>query len=75
LAIWTRKEAYGKATGAGVNFQMNQRNLQGQSGFEFNFNDEKQDWRLHQIQPNRDFIACVVHESHQPLPIKAFTRL
>jgi len=59
---------------------MNQRNLhqhnaQGQSDFEFGFNDGKQDWRLLQIQPNTELIACVVHESHHPLSIKTFTRL
>jgi len=75
LSIWTRKEAYGKATGAGINFQMNQRNLQGELDFEFLFNDGAHDWRLQQIQPTKDFIASIVHESHQPLSIKAFTLL
>jgi len=72
LAIWTRKEAYGKARGIGINFQMNQRNLVGESDYDFTFSDEKHNWRLVQIQPNEDFIACVVHENHAPLSIKAF---
>ena len=75
LAIWTRKEAYGKATGKGINFQMNERNLISAEDHEYHFNDEQKDWRLLQIQPEKDFIACVVHETHQPLSIKAFKLL
>jgi len=77
LAIWTRKEAYGKARGIGINFQMNQRNLinpQDHDGV-YNFNDEDNDWRLIQLHPSEDFIACVVHQSHEPLSIKAFNSL
>jgi len=74
LAIWTRKEAYGKAIGQGINFQMNQRNLVGKDVFEYNFNDGQDDWRLLQLQPNPDFIASVVHQGHQELEIKAFNR-
>jgi len=76
LAIWTRKEAYGKAVGTGINFQMNERNLVSdnfaQSPFNYDFNDGKNDWRLLQIQPNSQFIASVVHQSHQDLEIVAF---
>lgn len=75
LAIWTRKEAYGKATGKGINFQMNERNLIGQSEHEYDFNDGSKDWRLLQVQPDDRFIACVVHETHQNLLIKAFNLL
>jgi len=75
LAIWTRKEAYGKATGKGINFQMNERNLRGHNPHEHEFNDSKEDWRLIQVQPDNDFIGCVVHETHQPLTIKAFNSL
>jgi len=78
LSIWTRKEAYGKATGKGINFEMNKRNLvsnnTNESPFDYNFNDGNNDWRLVQIQPSEKFIACVVHEGHQPLSIKTFTR-
>ena len=78
LAIWTRKEAYGKAIGKGINFQMNQRNLVNEdfknSPFHYNFNDGQEDWRLLQIQPDPRFIATVVHQSHQELLIKAFNR-
>ena len=75
LAIWTRKEAYGKATGVGINFQMNQRNLIADSDItqnEYNFNDGLTDWRLLQIEPEPQFIASVVHETYAPLTIKAF---
>ena len=78
LAIWTRKEAYGKAIGKGINFQMNQRNLVNEdfinSPFHYNFNDGQEDWRLLQIQPETRFIGTVVHQSHQELLIKAFNR-
>lgn len=77
LAVWTRKEAYGKAIGQGINFQMNERNLVSDNfkqPFKYNFNDSKDDWRLIQIQPEQRFIACVVHQSHQNLLIKAFNR-
>lgn len=77
LAIWTRKEAYGKARGIGINFQMNRRNLINPQTHhtEYLFNDEQYNWRLLQVQPHEDFIACVVHESHTPLSIKAFKSL
>jgi len=75
LAIWTRKEAYGKAIGKGINFQMNERNLVSSSSFTHNFNDENGDWRLLQIQPDPRFIASVVHQGHYELRIKAFNSL
>jgi len=78
LAIWTRKEAYGKAVGIGINFQMNERNLVSDnfdhSPFSYNFNDGDNNWRLLQIQPDPKFIASVVHQSHQELKIIAFNR-
>ena len=78
LAIWTRKEAYGKAVGVGINFQMNKRNLvsngMNSTPFNYDFNDGENDWRLLQIQPDPRFIASVVHQSHQDLEIIAFNR-
>jgi len=72
LAIWTRKEAYGKAIGQGINFQMNERNLVGDQHCQYGFSDHQQQWQLYQIQPTENFIASVVHAGAQPLLIKAF---
>ena len=78
IAIWTRKEAYGKAIGKGINFQMNQRNLVSDdyvnTPFSYDFNDGEHDWRLLQLQPSPKFVASIVHQSHQNLEIKAFNR-
>ena len=87
LSIWTRKEAYGKATGNGINFRMNAENLISPSqelhkaqttdaDFSFAFNDSlNQAWRCEQFQLGTEFIACVVHEGHQKLSFKAFNSL
>ncbi len=80
LSIWTRKEASGKATGQGINFQMNQRNLinndtNDNNLAQLNYTDEEQRaWRLTQLRLAHDLIGCVVHAGHQPLSIKAFNR-
>lgn len=80
LAIWTRKEAFGKATGLGINFQMNQRNLyqakNGKYSDEHRFQDlEGTNWRCLQLSLGESFIASVVHEEHQELSLKAFKSL
>jgi 4'-phosphopantetheinyl transferase len=75
LSIWTRKEAYGKATGMGINFRMRDMNLASSGAFDLNFladQPEQPPFRLHQFQVGKRFIAAVVHQSHQPLEIKAF---
>ena len=80
-AIWTRKEASGKATGQGINFKMNQRNLvhpdhDRDDLAHLNYVDEKQrPWRLIQLNLGQDLIGCVVHAGDQALSINAFNRL
>lgn len=76
LAIWTRKEAFGKATGRGINFTMNERNLASDGKHELTFfDDDDQAWRLLQMELGEEFIASVVHASHQELSVKAFHSL
>jgi len=72
LAIWTRKEAFGKAIGKGINFKMNALDLSSGNSFDLNFSSHEQDWRLTQIQLPHNVISCVAHEGHQALEIKAF---
>lgn len=72
LAIWTRKEAFGKAIGKGINFKMNAVNLASPDSFELNFSSHDEDWRLRQIQLTDKLISCVTHQGHQALDIKAF---
>ena len=76
LALWTRKEAYGKATGLGINFKMNQRNLVKANKLDLAFaDDDERVWQLSQIQPHKDFIASVVYSGDQSLSVKAFNSL
>jgi len=75
LSIWTRKEAFGKATGVGINFQMNEQNLfvAGDCSHEYQFRDsDGTNWRCLQLAFGDQFISSVVHEQHQELSIKAF---
>ena len=74
LAIWTRKEAYGKAIGKGINFTMKEQNLASMDEpYELNFTDQdKRPWRLNQFEIGDDLIACVVHAGHQPMKLKAY---
>jgi len=72
LSIWTRKEAYGKAVGKGINYKMNQVDLVENDAYDINLNIEHQDWRLIQLQLNDELISCVVHQGHQSLDILTF---
>lgn len=75
LAYWTRKEAYGKAIGQGINFNMRETDLASPGLFELNFsarNNPQQQFRLRQIQIDNDLIVTLVNASHQNLPIQAF---
>ncbi len=81
LAIWTRKEASGKATGQGINFKMNSRELlsfdkAGLACSNHNYFDEQGlPWRLSQLNLKSQHIGCVVHASHEPLRLRAFDEL
>lgn len=72
LAIWTRKEAYGKATGQGINFTMRERELVNDDKPIINFKDDTDKWRLTQLQLSDSHIGCVVHQGHSRLTIKGF---
>lgn len=72
LAIWTRKEAFGKAIGKGINFKMNAIDLASPNRFELSFSSHDSDWQLIQLQLSNDVISCVTHQGDQPLDIKAF---
>ncbi|RBP48898.1 4'-phosphopantetheinyl transferase family protein [Arenicella xantha] len=76
LAIWTRKEAFGKATGKGINFKMNEQDLcSGDHPELLFFGPDDRAWRQYQLALSDTLIASVVHETHEPLAIKAFNAL
>lgn len=79
LSIWTRKEAYGKAIGKGINFKMNQQNLVSDdysTDSAFNFKDsQKRKWRCQPLSLGHDFVASCVYEGHKELTISAFNSL
>jgi len=78
ICIWTRKEAFGKATGVGINFQMNKRNLydaQG-NGHEYQFEDsERNSWSCLQLALGEEFVSSVVYEGHEQLTLQTFKSL
>lgn len=86
LSVWTRKEAYGKATGQGINFQMNEQNLIGlvktpaeqqQASLKpYNFEDkDAQKWRCLTVNLGDNFVASCVHAGHDALSLSAFNSL
>jgi len=60
LALWTRKEAYGKATGRGIRYPMNTVNLcEDFDTATYRFTDtENRSWRLVQFG-FREYVACL----------------
>ncbi|MEM7358471.1 MAG: 4'-phosphopantetheinyl transferase superfamily protein [Pseudomonadota bacterium] len=73
LAYWTRKEAYGKAAGKGINFTMRDIDLASPGDYCLNFSTPENDYRLQQIQLSERLIASLVHEGHRKLAIRAFS--
>jgi len=74
LRIWTRKEAYGKAKGVGINFTMKELDLYSKSHAMAFQCEHDRDWQLLQVHPNSRAIACVVRESHEPFRCRLFTQ-
>lgn len=80
VAIWTRKEAFGKAMGTGINYTMRDTDLSCDetSPFQLNFRyfsereHQQQDWRLQQLQIDDQFVCSVVHADHTPLQLSCF---
>ncbi len=73
LKYWTRKEAFGKARGLGINFTMREHDFSNaQHRFAYQCDDES-NWLFQQIQLEPDLIACVVRESDQAFECKLFT--
>lgn len=74
LAMWTRKESFGKAMGVGINYKMSQVTLVNEESHELDFEHDNTKWRLQQIQLDEDMISCVVHESHRKLKVIGFKK-
>lgn len=80
VAIWTRKEAFGKAMGTGINYTMRDTNLSSDkaSPYQHNFRyfsqqeQQWQNWRLQQLQIDDTFVSSIVHASHTPLELTCF---
>lgn len=78
LHLWTRKEAFGKACGLGINFKMNQLNLMASPGAgdarldQHAFEYQQQAWRLQQFYGPQNEIACISYAGSQTFAIQAF---
>lgn len=80
VGIWTRKEAFGKAMGTGINYTMRDIDLSGNvaSPFQYDFrhfserDQQWQNWRLQQLQIDNEFVSSIVHASHTPLELSCF---
>jgi len=74
LGCWTRKEAWGKALGVGIRYAMDSIDLGSTPGDpHLLINHQERDWRLIQVQPDENAIACVIAEGTDWTP--AFWRL
>ena len=67
LALWTRKESYGKAIGLGIRYPMNKVHLCDDftAATHVFDDDSKQSWHLRQIA-GESFIACLVSSQQSP---------
>ncbi|NND81399.1 MAG: 4'-phosphopantetheinyl transferase superfamily protein [Gammaproteobacteria bacterium] len=76
LSCWTRKEAYGKASGKGINFKMRELDLAtpGQHELQFIDNHEPSNpYSLHQFYCGDGLIAAAVVSDHRATTLRAFT--
>jgi len=63
LGCWTRKEAWGKALGVGIRYDMDSIDLgSSPQNPELRIQHEDRDWRLLQVRPDENSIACVIAE-------------
>lgn len=75
LALWTRKEAYGKATGQGINFKMNRLNLVSPGSHELSFlglGHEPKSYHLRQFLISNSHIASLVYSGNTLRNLRAF---
>lgn len=75
LSIWTRKEAFGKALGKGINFQMNQYNLLNPDAPEYHVHHFDRQWAITQFAIDNKLISAVVHEGQPTLEMATFKLL
>lgn len=84
LALWTRKEAYGKATGQGVNYKMNKLDLASPEHHSLSFDAEGvkagaeqrvSRFQLSQFMVDDQHIGCTVYQANQKREIRFFNLL
>ncbi len=79
LSLWTRKEAYGKAIGVGVNYKMSTLDLLSPGHHTFSFRGliNNDHYYLHQFMVGEDHIGCTAYLSPDPakgpLKLSAFS--
>ena len=77
LACWTRKEAYGKALGVGLNYPTREQVLCSslQEPVTVTRSPDSRQWCLQQLAISAmptDFVGCVASEGNQPKRLRAF---
>jgi 4'-phosphopantetheinyl transferase len=67
---WTRKEAYVKARGVGLQIPLDSFNVSlTPSQPELLQSEDAHQWRLRSFKPAPDFVAAIVHEGHEVHPL------